>query len=135
MSSRHRWLSFAAPSEMKRPTRALVRACAAIGRRQRTRKRLGVAGSVGPQGPSEQLTLLPAQHRTIEVGSLVVLSALGLGFQVGNWPAWTIAAGLGSYALWVLLYAEVTIQQKRRPAMWQRWRLRRPPRLRGRVGV
>jgi len=79
--------------------------------------------------------LLPAQHRTIEAGSLVVLSALGLGFQVGNWPVWTIAAGLGSYALWVLLYAEVTIQRKRRPAMWQRWRWHGPQRLRGRAGV
>ncbi|HYT13314.1 MAG TPA: hypothetical protein VEL12_11065 [Candidatus Nitrosopolaris sp.] len=79
--------------------------------------------------------MLPAQHRTIEAGSLVVLSALGLGFQVGNWPVWTIAAGLGSYALWVLLYAEVTIQQKRRRAMWKGWRLHRPRRLRGRTGV
>ena len=92
-----------------------------------------VQSSVGVEGAGTSITLQPAQHRTLEVGSLVVLGTLGLGFQVGNWPAWTIAAGLGSYALWVILYAEATIQQKRRPAMWQRWRWHGPRRLRGRA--
>jgi len=134
MSNRHRWLSIARSADMQRPTRAFVRACAAIGRGRPHRKRLAVAALVGPQTQPAQLTLQPAQRRTLEIGSLVVLSAVGLGFQVGDWPAWTIAAGLGAYALWVILYAEVTIQQRRRPAMWQRWRWQRPERLRGRPG-
>jgi hypothetical protein len=79
--------------------------------------------------------LQPAQQRTLEAGSFVVLGGLGFGFQVGNWPAWTIAAGIGMYALWVILYAEITIQRTRHPAYWQRWRWQGRRRWRGRPAV
>lgn len=43
----------------------------------------------------------------------MVLSALGLGFQVGGWPAWTFLAGIVIYLGWVILYAELTVQSAR----------------------
>jgi hypothetical protein len=54
---------------------------------------------------------------------------------MGNWPVWTIAAGIGIYACWAILYAEVTVQRTRRRAMWQRWRWDGARRLRGRPAV
>ena len=57
--------------------------------------------------------LKPAQRRTLDVGSCVALSALGLGFQLGGWPAWTFLAGIVIYVAWVVLYAELTIQTTR----------------------
>jgi hypothetical protein len=67
------------------------------------------------------IRLQPGQRRTLEVGSCVVLSCLGLGLQLGGWPVWTFPAGIGVYLAWVVLYAEVTVQAKSRPALWQRW--------------
>lgn len=60
-----------------------------------------------------QTRLNPAHRRTLDVGSCVVLSALGLGFQLGGWPAWTFLAGIGIYLAWVVLYAELTLQATR----------------------
>jgi hypothetical protein len=59
------------------------------------------------------MPLAPAQRRTLDVGSWVVLSGLGLGYQLDSWPVWTVLAGIGSYAVWVILYAEITIQMSR----------------------
>jgi hypothetical protein len=78
------------------------------------------------------LRLEPGQRRTLEVGSFVVLGGLGLGFQLGGWPVWSMLAATGVYVGWVVLYAEITVQARRRPAMWQRWRWRRRPRPLGR---
>ena|ERR1700694_790380 len=82
--------------------------------------------------PQALVRLQPGQRITLEVGSCVVLSAIGLGFQLGGWPVWTFAAGIGVYLAWVVLYAEVTVQAKSRPALWQRrpWHDRRRPRIR-----
>jgi hypothetical protein len=78
--------------------------------------------------------LQPGQRRTLEVGSCVVLSAIGLGFQLGGWPVWTFPAGIGLYLAWVVLYAEVTVQTKSRPALWQRWPWHAPQQPRVRFG-
>jgi len=72
--------------------------------------------------PPPALTLEPAQRRTLEMGSCLVLGGLGVGFQLGGWPAWTLLAGAGIYLFWVLLYAEITVQKSRRLATWQRWK-------------
>jgi hypothetical protein len=63
-------------------------------------------------------TVKPAQRRTLEVGSCLVLGGLGFGFQFGGWPVWTFFAGIGLYAAWVLVYAEITVQASRHPAIW-----------------
>jgi hypothetical protein len=69
--------------------------------------------------PPPPLTLEPAQRRTLEMGSCLVLGGLGVGFQLGGWPAWTLLAGAGIYLFWVVLYAEITVQKSRRLATWQ----------------
>jgi hypothetical protein len=79
--------------------------------------------------------LKPAQRRTLEVGSCVVLSGLGFGFQLGSWPVWTFLAAAGIYVAWVVLYAEITVQTTRRPARWQSWRGLGWRRRRGWAGV
>jgi hypothetical protein len=72
--------------------------------------------------PPPALTLEPAQRRTLEMGSCLVLGGLGVGFQLGGWPAWTLLAGAGVYLFWVVLYAEITVQKSRRLTTWQRWK-------------
>ena len=62
-------------------------------------------------------TVKPAQRRTLEVGSCLVLGGLGLEFQFGGWPVWTFLLGIGLYAAWVLLYAEMTVQANRRRSL------------------
>lgn len=62
-------------------------------------------------------TLEPAQRRTLEAGSCIVLSAVGIGFEIGGWPVWSIAAAIGLYCAWVVVYAEVTVQASRGPIM------------------
>jgi len=163
MSARHRWQSFTKRAGMLRRTWGPVWVCAAIGRRQRewltiggaiesasarrrvqTPRRVSIAArgqrakrdTRGPDARRSSLVpvrLEPAQRRTLEVGSCFVLSGLGLGFQLGSWPAWSIVAAAGFYVGWVVLYAEITVQAKRRPALWQRWQWRRPLRPRGRA--
>src|ERR1700680_294839 len=59
--------------------------------------------------PPALVRLLPGQRITLEVGSCVVLSGIGLGFQLGSWPVWTFPAGIGVSLAWVVLYAEVTV--------------------------
>jgi len=58
--------------------------------------------------------LAPGERNTLEIGSCVVLSVLGLGFQLGQWPAWSALLAAGGYFGWVMLYAEVTVQTRRR---------------------
>lgn len=162
VSAQHQWHSFANRAGMPRPLQ-MVRACVAIGRRRpdwlaigavvgnassrrlrQARQSLGFAASRGQRdvrGSNRILSspaptrLEPAQRRTLEVGSCVVLSSLGLGFQLGRWPAWTFLAGIGIYLAWVVLYAEVTVQTTRRPALWQRWRWHGRRRSRGRASA
>jgi hypothetical protein len=142
MNARHRWPSAAVRN--RRRTSRVVGACAAFERKRKAwlaagvmfggassrrlkhagsrfaeatrrgrinRRALGVDWQLGSRVPAP---LAPGQRRTLDVGSWVVLSGLGFGYQLGGWPAWTIFAGIGSYALWVVLYAEITIQASRR---------------------
>lgn len=67
--------------------------------------------------PSVQAQLEPAQRRTLEAGSYIVLSGVGIGLGVGSWPAWSFMAAIGVYCAWVLLYAEIAVQTSRRPEM------------------
>jgi hypothetical protein len=142
MKPRHRWRSFAVRN--RRRTSQVVSACAAFERKRKawlaagftfggsSSRRLKLAGSrfadaarrgrrnrsARPvdrrRGSVVTAPLAPRQRRTLDVGSWVVLSGLGFGYQLGGWPAWTVFAGIGSYALWVVLYAEITIQASRR---------------------
>jgi hypothetical protein len=165
MSLRHRWQKLARRADMQGRRLGLAGASAAIGRSRRELMAIGDAiesasarqlvqacrrvsvaanrgrarrladGSRVGSERSTQLTLEPGQRRTLEVGSCVILSGLGLGYQLGGWPAWSVLAAAGVYAGWVVLYAEVTVQAKRRPGLWQRWPWRPRPRSRGRATV
>ena len=55
----------------------------------------------------------PGERGTLEVGSGVVLGALGLGLQLGRWPAWTALVAVGGYLTWVVIYSEATVQTRR----------------------
>ncbi len=57
--------------------------------------------------------LEPGELTTLEIGSCVVLSTLGVGFQFGRWPAWAALLAVGGYFAWVVVYSEVTFQAKR----------------------
>jgi hypothetical protein len=116
--------------EMSR-SRHLLRAYAAIGRSRQAWLAKGIrAGHAssrqlrkagrrlafpGPaeSGGSSRAELAPGQRLTLEVGSWVVLSGLGVGFQLGSWPAWAFLPAIGTYAAWVVLYAEITVQVSR----------------------
>jgi type IV secretory pathway TrbD component len=128
----------------------MVRACVAIGRRRalgaavgassrglrKAGVRIGLAiAPVRPtRGPIAAKTALlePSQRHMLEFGSCVALGAIGLGIQLGDWPVWTVPAGIGVYLGWVVLYAEITVQAKRRPALFQHWRWHGRRRSRGR---
>ena len=62
----------------------------------------------------ERLKLAPGERNTLEIGSCAVLGLLGLGLQLGQWPAWSALAAGAGYLGWVVLYAEVTVQARRR---------------------
>jgi len=126
MTVRHSWRSLANRSDLATHLQMgrAARAARAKGAKRRSN------GS-----PADQPQLSAGQRRTLETGSCVVLSGLGVGVQFGSWPAWTILAGVGIYLAWVVLYAEVTVQAKRRPNLWQRWRWHGRPRLRGRPRI
>ena len=134
----------------RRTTLGWAWACAALGRRHRQALKIGgavrsasarrliqahtCAGLVvrsrrakwslrGAHG--RRSTLIPvrlelAQRRTLEMGSCIVLSGVGLGFQLGGWPAWSLLAAAGVYGGWVMLYAEITVQAQRRTTVEMR---------------
>jgi hypothetical protein len=131
MTVRHRWRSFANQRNLAEHLH-IGRASAALGRRRQDRLAIGAAVGSASSRSFDQPQLSPGQRRTLETGSVVVLSGLGLGVQFGSWPAWSILAGVGIYFGWVILYAEITVQKKRRPALFQRWRWHGRPRSRGR---
>jgi hypothetical protein len=56
----------------------------------------------------------PGEKGTLEAGSWIVLGTLGLGLELGRWPAWTALAAAGGYMLWVVAYSEATVQVRRR---------------------
>src|SRR5215467_6368440 len=53
------------------------------------------------------------EARTMQVGSLIVLTAVSLGLQLGGWPAWTILGGVLGFVAWTMLYAEVVVRSGR----------------------
>jgi hypothetical protein len=57
--------------------------------------------------------LEPQERLTLEIGSWVIVGALGLGLQVGNWSAWSALAALAGYLAWVVIYSEATVQARR----------------------
>lgn len=155
MNARYSWRSFAHRMDVPR-TSQVVRACAVVGRKRRewlaigatvggaSSRRIGqvgrrfalaARGGRGKGGVRGRLTsppppsLGPAQRRTLDVGSWVVLSGLGFGYQLGGWPVWALMVGFGSYAIWVVLYAEITVQAGRSGGFWQRFEVARraPP--------
>ena len=58
--------------------------------------------------------LSPRHRRTLELGSSVLLTGLGLGLTVGRWPAWSVPVVAAGYCAWVIVYAELTVQAERR---------------------
>jgi hypothetical protein len=50
---------------------------------------------------------------TLELGSFIVLSTLGLGMRVGGWPAWSTLFAISGYFTWVVGYSEATVQARR----------------------
>lgn len=68
----------------------------------------------------EDSGLAPGERGTLEVGSGVVLGAVGVGLQLGRWPAWTVLIAVGGYLSWVVIYSEATVQARR-------WRSGRRP--------
>lgn len=90
--------------------------------------------ALGRQRPT-QVKLEPRQRRTLEVGSYVVLSGLGVGLQAGGWPVWSALGAAAVYAGWVVLYAEVTVQVKAHPDVLPRLNLRGSQRTRTAVNV
>ena len=59
----------------------------------------------------------PGEKSTLELGSCIVLSALGLGMQFGRWPVWSALVAVGGYLTWVVIYSEATVQARRRRAL------------------
>jgi hypothetical protein len=59
----------------------------------------------------------PGERSTLELGSCIVLSALGLGMQFGRWPVWSALVAVGGYLTWVVIYSEATVQARRRWAL------------------
>jgi len=59
------------------------------------------------------ISIEPHQKFTLELGAVVVLSALGIGVQVGGWPLWSLFCAAAGYLCWVVLYSEATIQAGR----------------------
>ena len=57
--------------------------------------------------------LAPRERLTLEIGSCLVLSALGLGLQLGRWSASSVLIALGGYLAWVVIYSEATVQASR----------------------
>jgi hypothetical protein len=76
-------------------------------------------------GPKADPGLAPGERGTLDVGSGVVLGALGVGVQFGRWPAWTALIAVGGYLTWVVIYSEATVQARRWRSANPAWRLPR----------
>src|SRR5207245_7579654 len=46
--------------------------------------------------------LAPGERSTLEIGSCLVLSVLGLGLQLGQWPAWSGLVAAAGCLTWVV---------------------------------
>jgi hypothetical protein len=142
MTTRRRWHPFRHRSGLQRSFR-LIRAGIAVGGRPQTwmaigsavghasshrwsqaRTRVGYrrrgrrqeqpgAGSAPEKSSAIQTKLSVGERNTLEIGAGVVLGALGVGFQMGQWPAWTALVAVGGYLTWSAAYAEATVQARR----------------------
>jgi hypothetical protein len=80
---------------------------------QALKRRAGLRALTHTNSQAEAPGWTPGERRTIELGSCIVLSVLGLGFEVGSWPAWSAPVALGGYLTWVVVYSEITVQTGR----------------------
>jgi hypothetical protein len=60
--------------------------------------------------------MLPHERLTLQVGSCVVLTMLGLGLELGGWSAWSVLPAAGGYLLWVVAYSEATVRLQKAPS-------------------
>jgi hypothetical protein len=90
------------------------RARSTVGYRRRGRHKLATTGSAAENSAGVQTTLKVRERNTLEIGACIVLTSLGVGVQFGRWPEWTALVAVGGYVTWVALYAETTVQVKRR---------------------
>lgn len=60
--------------------------------------------------------LEPRQKLALEIGSCAVLSSLGLGLELGQWPGWSALVCIAGYLAWVVIYSEATVQTAIREA-------------------
>jgi hypothetical protein len=56
----------------------------------------------------------PRERNTLQLGSVLFLSALAIELQVGGWPVWTALPMSAGYVAWVVAYSEATLQLERR---------------------
>jgi hypothetical protein len=54
------------------------------------------------------------QRATLDIGSWLIMGTLGVGLQLGRWPAWSVLLATAGYLTWVLAYSEATVQFTRR---------------------
>jgi hypothetical protein len=140
---RNGWQRLAHPAALQRSVRLVRTGIALGGNRQtwivigaavghasshewsRARKRVGYrrrgrrhepagAGSAAEISTAVQTTLKVRERNTLEIGACIVLTSLGAGVQFGRWPEWSALVAVGGYVTWVALYAEATVQAKRR---------------------
>src|SRR5467141_3630970 len=50
------------------------------------------------------------QRATLDIGSWLIMGTLGVGLQLGRWPAWSVLLATAGYLTWVLAYSEATVQ-------------------------
>jgi hypothetical protein len=90
---------------------ALQKSCS--GPMRALKHRAGLKAPPRTTAETEDSGWTPGERRTLEFGSCIVLSLLGLGFEVGSWPAWSAPVAVGGYLMWVVLYSEITVQTSR----------------------
>jgi hypothetical protein len=85
-----------------------------VGYRRRGRRHELAGAGQAENTTGVQTSLKVRERNTLEIGACIVLTSLGVGVQFGRWPEWTALVALGGYVTWVALYAEATVQAKRR---------------------
>jgi len=51
------------------------------------------------------------QRATLDIGSWLIMGTLGVGLQLGRWPAWSVLLATAGYLTWVLAYSEATYSE------------------------
>jgi hypothetical protein len=85
----------------------------AFARRRRGRSMAALVSVANKEEAAKESGFAPGERGTLEIGSGVVLGALGIGLQLGRWPAWTALVAVGGYLTWVVVYSEATVQTRR----------------------